>query len=393
MAIDINNPLERQKWVKDGLLSKVVKSFWLPFTGNNSSAIIYQEIDARCSTGHNVVFDFSGHLTGKFHKGDVTYGKGEIKRKFSSTLAVDSLKLLVFNGTKFKNCAIDDLESTQHSNSISELGDLFIKQKDQLIFDTIQGALGQNPSHIYNLGSNFEYNDLLYISNNASKGDNLVGSDANGIVDDTVVPVTRSPINSFKSDGTMDMHLCVIDMYMAIKLKADPKYQTIVINADVRGNNNRSLSMVVGKLGNVIYVEAPAFFGSTEGKGAFNADDTEIEFSGLRRYAKLADGTIAWEGQVEFTKAYDLWRNRVAVPTTIEIYSRGALLGASAVQIAFGMMPDYELQEADFRASSESQLEAWLALKKTILTVERGIDYKGKVADIDYGTFAIDMKH
>jgi len=67
------------------------------------------------------------------------------------------------------------------------------------------------------------------------------------------------------SDGT-PVFLAIIDNVMATRLKANPKYQTIMINADVRGARNALISGVIGKASNVVYVEAPVFYGTTKKK-------------------------------------------------------------------------------------------------------------------------------
>lgn len=385
--VSYGSDLQRRNWLKDGLLAEASSSFWLPFTGNSSDAIVYQENDERCDTGHTVVFDYSGKLTGKAVRGDdVTYGKGEVKRKFSSKITVDEFNLIVDNGKKFDACDIDDLSLTQHGNSRAQLADLFIRWKDQMIFDAQQGGLGSNPTHVYDLGTTFTYNDLLYIEDAAKTGKNLKATDAQGAVSATDAG-KRAPLSGFRTENGDKIYLAVIDSAMALKLKADPNYQTIVMTADVRGNNNRTINMVVGRLGKVIYVEAGDFFGSTEGEGTFGLHDSEIEYAGLRKYAvRASDGAVVWEGQVEFDRISDGTEPG-------DIYSRGLLLGAGAVQTAWGMMPNYVLEFSDFKKTSQSLMEFWCNAQKTVLTLEGGKDYKHKVAEIDYSVIALDMKH
>lgn len=385
--------LQRKQWLKDGLLKSAEVSFWQPFKGKTSDAIVYQEIDTKASTGHTIIYDYSGRLSGKAYKGDnVVYGRGEVKRKFSSTIRVEEFNLVVANGTRFDGVDADNLESTEHGRSRGMLSDLFAVHQDQALFDVAQGAVGTPPTHVYYLGNSFEYNDLIHLDASAKTGKNLRGTTINGAVDANITAKGRSPLPPFKTQDGKPIYLCVVDNYTANKLKSDPKYQTLVSHADIRGNNNRVLSMVVGRLGNIVYVEAPVFSGTTDGEGSFGLHDTEIDLCGLRQYGIKEDGTVVWQGQVEF----DMLEERIATGVAVAeeaIYSRGLLLGAGALQSAMGMMPDYKLEWAEFQKSSESLLEFWGNSQKTTLKVETGSDYKGKVADIDFAIIAVDLKH
>lgn len=382
--VALGSDIQRKGWLQEGLIGEASKSFWQPYTGNTSDAIVYQVNDISAGDGHTVVFDYSGKLTGKAIKGDnMAYGKGEIKRKFSDKITVDEYTIPVDNGKKFDGVDIGDLTINEHSDSRAKLADLFIRWKDQMIFDTLQGGVGTAPTHIIDLGTNFVYDDLLTIEDCAKTGKGMVKPDANGAVSATPAK-RRAPLDMFKSEGGQAIYLCVIDSYMARKLKGDTNYQTIVINADVRGNNNRALEFVIGKLGKVIYVEAGDFFGSTEGAGTFGLEDSEIDFAGMRKYKKLtADGSVVWEGQAAF---------ETEAGTT---YSRGLLLGGGAVQSAFGKMPDYLFQKSDnFGKTSQSAMEYWCTAKKTFLKVEAGKDFNAaKVAELDFSVIALDLQH
>jgi len=393
--VSYTSKLKRNTWFKDGLLQEASQSFWQPYTGSSSDAIIYQRTDTSCSTGHTVVFDYSGKLTGKGYRGDdYTYGRGEVKRKFSGILAVEQFSHFVDNGSAFDGCDIDDLSSTAHTDSRGKLADLLIRHKDQSIFDVLQGCTGKPMSHIYYLNNTFEYNDLIYIENAIKKGTGLVKANANGIVS-TDKATRRAPLSPWKTEGKKKLNVTVVDTYMATKLKADPKYQTIIINADVRGNNNRALDMTIGKLGQVVYVEAPAFFGTTEGEGVFDIiSDSTIEYAGLRMYATDDTGAIYWEGQDKFYAAEDA----IAAGTAgagEKIYSRGLLLGGGAGQSAWGKMPEYTMADPSggHEFVTETAVKYWYNAQKTHLTIENGTKYQGRVDDIDYGVIAVDMLH
>lgn len=389
--VPIDSDLKRKKWMQEGLVQEASKSFWGPYTGSNSNSIVYQENNEGAGDGHTVVFDYSGKISGKAVKGkDTAYGKGEIKRKFSDKITVERYRIPVGNGDKFDGVDIGDLSINEHSDSRMKLSDLFIRWKDQMIFDAAQGSLGDAPSHIFNLGTTFTYNDLLGIETSVKTGKGFNTASATGALT-TNVAGRRAPLEPFRLENGESVWLFIVDSYMAEKLKASSGYQTIVIQADVRGNSNRTLSGVIGKIGRLIIVEAPDSFGFTENAGAFDLDDSEIEIAGMRKYT--TDGTIdtttpltAWEGQTVY---------ETDAATVGNIMSRGLIMGQGAIQTAFGKMPDYLFQEStDFKITSESAVEFWTAVKKTYLKLESGAAYKqAKVTGLDFGVIAVDLKH
>lgn len=387
--VDINSPLIRKKWLMDGLLNTPSVSFWLPYTGNTSNSIIYQSKDENAKTGHTVTFDFKGKLTGKAIEGDnVLYGTGEIKRKFSDSLTMREFNHTVDNGSKFDAVTIGDLSLAEHSDSREGLADLFIRFKDQVLFDTLQGVITP-PTHIYNLGNEIPYNSLLLIEDLAKKPKNLYLPTANGAIDTTAPASKRAGLKGVKTSVGKASFLCILDTYSALAIKSDENYQNIIINSDVRGDNNRAIDMVVGKLGKVLYVEGGDFAGFTDA-GTIDFISSEIEEAGLRQYALLVDGTVHWSGQAAFDTAYDEWLTNVA--STTKIYSRNLLLGQSAGQIGFGMMPDYKIEWGDFQKTSQSLMEEWMNAKKTNLTLEMGKDYANKISNIDFGVIALDLQ-
>lgn len=389
--VAIGSELKRKAWMREGLVQAASTSFWGPYTGTDSNSIVYQENDISAGEGHTVIFDFSGKISGKAIRGENTaYGKGEIKRKFSDKLTVDVYRIPVKNGRKFDGVDIGDLSINEHTNSRGLLSDLFIRWKDQMIFDTAQGSYGTAPTHIYDLGTTFTYNNLLSIETALKTGRGFKAPSVTGAVT-TVAAPRRAPLAPFKMSNGESIWLVIVDSYMANLLKQSSGYQTIVINADLRGNGNRAISGIIGKLGSLMIVEAPDFFGFTESGANFGLDSSEIEIAGLRKYT--TDGTVdgttpltAWEGQA-------LYETDAA--TVGNIMSRGLILGQGAICTAFGKMPDYKFQEStDFKNTSESAVEFWTEAKKTILKLESGPDYKAaKIADLDYGVIALDIKH
>lgn len=370
-VLALTSDLKRKQWMREGLVQAASKSFWSPMTGNSKNGIVYQENNTSASTGHTVVFDYSGNISGKAVKGkDTAYGKGETKRKFSDKITVDRYRLVVDNGDEFDAVDIGDLSISQHSDSRAKLSDLFIRFKDQALFDTAQGTYDANPTHIIDLGTTFTFGDLLDIEKILKTS---TGFSTGGI---------RRPLDPYRMENGEPVWLFVCDAAMLNLLRSDTSgYQSIVAQGDVRGNGNRNIKGVVGKLGVLLIVESTNFFGYTEGTTrGWGLDDSEIEISGLRQYDGADPTSALWTGQEGFDYA------------SSDLHSRGLILGAGALQSAFGKQPDYKFQAStDFGISSESAVEFWMETKKTNLTAENTDYNEAKIASIDYGVVAVDV--
>ncbi|MCI4437413.1 MAG: DUF4043 family protein [Ignisphaera sp.] len=390
-SVALGSDLLRKKWLQEGLAQRASLSFWSAYTGMSSNSIVYQTNNENASDGHTVVFDYSGKLSGRAVKGkDTAYGKGEIKRKFSTKLTVERYRIPVDNGDNFDGVDIGDLNINQHTDSRSKLADLMIRWKDQMIFDALQGSTSTAPSHIYELtAATFGYTDLLAIEAALKSGTGFVAPSATGAPNTGTAAMKRAPLEPYQLQTGESVWLFLVDSYMAQLLKQDAKYQTLVINGDVRGAQNRAFTGVIGRIGQLIIVEASNFFGYTAGTGAFSLDATEVEISGLRQYTTtLANGTVlnAWSGQTTFdTDAL----------TASKIVSRGLILGQGACQVAFGKMPDYKFQAStDFGITSQSAVEFWTNAGKTNLKLEGGAVYKqAQIIGLDFGVIAVDIAH
>lgn len=365
--INAGSDLQRKKWMREGLVQAKSKSFWAPYTGMSADSIVVQANNTNAADGHTVVFDYDGALSGKAVKGkDTAFGKGEAKRKFSDKLTVERYRLVVDNGDAFDAVDVGDLSLSQHSDSRAKLGDLFVRWKDQALFDAAQGANGQTPTHIIDLGTTFDYESLLDLE---AKVKTATGFTTGG-------SLARSPLYPWKTQDGRAMWLFVVDTFMANMLKKSDGYQALVYNADVRGNENRAIKGVIGKIGSLLIVEADLFFGYTgHTSTTIGMADSEVEIAGLRRY----DSNGNWTGQTDYNPA-------------LAIKSRGVILGANALQIGFGKMPDYKFQEStDFGIKSESALEVWTHVQKTTLSAESD-DYRAaKLAGFDFGAIAVDV--
>lgn len=378
-VVNIGSDLERKEWVKNGLVQNASKSFWSKFAGTSKDSIVYQSNNASAASGHTVVFDFDGNATAKAAQGDTTIsGKGQQKRKFSDKLVVDEFRFVIDNGTKFDGKAIGDLQTAEHSHSLGLLSDLFTRWKDQSLFDAAQGTIKpvdesavQSPTHVIDLGTAFTYNSILDIIKTLKT--------STGFTTGSI----RAPLQHYKIDNDKPCWLFLMDAAMANILRKDTAgYQNLVSSAAIRGDKNPILDMVFGKMGNLILMEADNFFGNTNGSTVgFGLDDSEIEISGLRQYAGTNPLTAAWTGQTGFDYS------------STELHSRGLLLGASALQLGMGKMPDYAYESTDHGRKSESSLSVYANARKTKLKQEAGNAYKAaKIVNVDYGVVAVDLK-
>ena len=183
-------------------------------------------------------------------------------------------------------------------------------------------------------------------------------------------------------DDGRDMYYFIIDSKMALKLQQDSDYQTLFSRADNSGPSNRIRSGTLGTINNLIIVEAPNFFGATNipkpgsGDARWGLNNNSTEISGLRRL----DGNGVWTGQPGYV-------------STGAQHSRGLVLGAGALQIGYGRMPDYKMQPSiDFGITSESALEVWMDIRKCKLKAEVRDYDQAKVAGHDHGVIAVDVQ-
>lgn len=375
-VVPISSDLKRKGWMKEGLVQAASKSFWTPYTGTTKDSIVYQENNISASEGHTVVFDMDGNLSGKALKNkDTATGKGEQKKKFSSSITVDRYRLVVDNGDKFDAVDIDNLSTSEHADSRSKLGDLFVRWKDQALFDVAQGFKdGVNPTHSYQVDASVNrltYDNFVQLEKALRTGTGF----KTGTFGSVTAATARSPLAPYRMTDGRSIWLMVIDPATAANIKGNVgtgNIMSLMQNADLRGPNNNAIRGVLGAIGQLVFVEAESFFGVSASK-AF--EGTEVEIAGLRAY----DGVNSkWAGETGFAN---------------QTFSRNLVMGQGAIQMAFGKMPDYMFQKSpDFGISSESAVEFWMNAQRTKLKAENE-DYKAaKVADLDFGSIVFDVK-
>lgn len=377
-VIAYNSDLKRKQWMSEGLIQAASKSFWSPYQGNSFKSVVFQTNDNSKKAGHDVVFDFTGNLVGQAVKGqDTAFGTGETKKQFSDKVTVDRYRFVVDNGDKFDGINSGNLAINEHTESRGLLSDLWIRVKDQGINDVLQ----QSATHRITSGT-FTFDDFLDIENTIKTGNGYKVMSAN-----TAAP-SRLPLQPFMLQDGRPVWLMVIDSAMKNKLLKSAGAQQLFREADVRGNDNRLIKGVVGKVGNFLLVEQDTFFGSTvsASAGDFVANDyaqlnkTKIQMSGLRQYTDADGGFVpeSWTGD--------------GLVAGAKTFSRGLILGAGAMQIGMGLMPDYKLQaSADFGIKTESALETWCGFKATKFTAEND-DYATAIGGISHGIVALDIQ-
>ena len=367
--VDYGSDLIRKKWMREGLIQASAKSFWAAYKGTTKDSIIMQANLETADSGHTVVFDMDGNLSGKPVKGNTTAkGTGEQKKKFSDKVVVEDYRYVVDNGTKFDGKEIGDLSINEHADSRSKLADLWVRSSDQAYFD-----LGQQGAEFgIDLGTTFTFDQFLDIES--------VVKDGTGFTTTPSGITTRMPLQPFMTADGRPIWLMVVDVAMKNMLLKSTGAQQMFREADIRGNENRLFKGVLGKVGNFVIVEANSFFGTTTGpileNGYYAYNNTGVEIAGMRKYDV---DTSKWSGETGFNSANTL-------------KSRGLILGAGAFQLGMGKMPDYKYEATDFEKFSESALEVWCGAKNTKLFAENGDYSKAKVAGYSYGCIFIDVQ-
>ena len=377
-VVDITSDLVRQRWLREGLVQNASKSFWSQYTGQTKESMVMQINNTNAKEGHTVVFDMDGNLAGKAYKNKTTaFGKGEQKKKFSDKITVDRYRIPVDNGDEFDGVNIGDLSITQHSDSRSKLADLFIRWKDQTIFDTAQGAIGSAPTHIITPGTagvvtNTWYGELVDIEIALRTGNGMFTSEYDAT---PAAAARRAPLMPYQMSDGRSIWLMIVDPFLAGQMRKDTSMQGILQQADNRGDSNRLIKGLMGKIGALHIVESETFFGANTAGMTF--EESEIEIAGLRQYD--IDNNV-YSGAPTFDSTATLW-------------SRSLIMGRTAIQVAFGKHPDYHYQESeDFGIKSESAVEFWTNAQKINLIAENDDYNVAKVAGIDSGIIAVDCQ-
>ena len=370
-----DSDLVRKGWMLKGLVQALSTSFWDGMSGSSEDSIVYQKNDFAVAEGHEVVFQMDGNLVSAAHVNkEQAWGNSEQKKLFSDALRVSRLRWSVDNGDKFDAKNIGDLSLAEHGDSRTKLSDLFIRAKDQMIFDAGQGLLNsEGPSHIVAPGTAYAVGGIGSLTSTDTMTYDFM-MDTEDIIKSGrgyTVGTDRRPLEPYKLQDGRRVWLLVVDSRVSRDLRKDNQFIAIGSNADVRGDDNRLIKGVIGSLGAFLIVESQTFFGTASPE----LGKSSVEISGLH----TVDSAGLFSGQPSFGAGGTV------------VASRSLILGRGAFQIGFGKQPDYKFKSSqDFDIKSESALEVWMNVQKTILNTENDDYVDAKVAGHDYGVVVVD---
>ena len=436
------DPLIRNKWVREGMLQAASRSHWAPYTSNGAGGIIQIKTDFMAKRFSQLTFDYDSFIAIPAKQGkEVVRGTGRVKWKFSDRLTIDRYRWAINNGDKFDAMDIDAQDLTAHGDSIAKLADNFIRFKDQWLFDMMQGftryytdggqQITYDPHHlIYIDGTKaLGYNEFAGIANivrestfgRVGSGTNkekvFQGSGwkirkllANGTYEEAnantpeilIKGQKRVPLKPYTMKDQEPCWYLFVDDTVKTMLLRDASMQRILLQSEVRGNN-RLMRGVIGKVGNIMIVEMPTFFGTSENDSS-EPKQQIVEISGMSKIRASALGdlytagdaaakgirssdisdTIAWMG----TSKYD------GIDTTNGAQiSRCFLLGERAFYLAMGMHPEYYFAaNQDYGIDSESAMEVWMHIDKVQLRPSHADFAEAKVSGYPYGIIPVDIR-
>ena len=372
-VVTYGSVLQRRQWMLEGMIQKSANSFWAGFKGSTKDSIIFVSTDASKGAGHEVVFQFGGNASGagKVDK-ERLRGNEEQKKQFSDKIRVRRIRHGLDNGDEFDAIDIGAQPLSTHADSRNLLADWYVRQSDQWYFDCAQGFLNSEPlTH-------------KILPNGKAAIANLLAADTFGfdflVKMETIIATSkgyttggkRARLEPFQFAGGKRKYLLIIDAKQAEDLALDAKFRAIVQTGDVRGNDNRLITGVLGTFRSFVIVQADDFQGASASRVI---SKSEVEVCGLRQVNE--DGLFS--GETGFDTAGKI------------VASRALILGAGAIQGAFGRQPDYKYAASDdYEITSGSAIELWTNVQATILTAENG-DYKdAKVSGFQYGIVAVD---
>ncbi len=372
-VVTYGSVLQRRQWMLDGLLQKASNSWWSGLKGSSKESIVFVSTDASKGAGHEVVFQFGGNASGagKVDK-ERLRGNEEQKKQFSDKIRVRRIRHGLDNGDEFDAVDIGNQALSTHADSRNLLADWYIRQNDQWLFDCAQGmANNESLTHIIRPNDRatigdltttdtFGYEFLVKLEKiiKSSKGYTIGGK--------------RTRLEPFTFAGGMRKWLLVLDSKQAEDLALDTTFQSIIAQGDVRGNDNRLIKGVLGTFRSFVIVEGDDFMGTTASR---TISKSEVEVSGLRQINE--DGIFSGE------PGFETAGKKVA--------SRAIILGAGALQSAFGRQPDYKFQSSDdYEITSGSAIELWTNCQATVLKAENGEYNEAKVSGFQYGIVAVD---
>jgi len=366
--------LNRQRWVKEGLVQAGQTSFFNGKMGNTFESPIFHIRDLNTNgNGNKIIFDFDGFLAQIPFEGKVQLsGTGENKKKFSAEMSTKFFANTVDQGWKFELAHLDATTLNTFQDSRDKLSNLYWRIRNQAYFDCAMGFFEDDqPSHIVlpngqtNIASltDADKPSLAFIEqvlHACNSGETLIAQGT--------APSTRPGLNAFadssaNGDGSGYYRL-VVDCYFEHLLGQDPAWQKLM-ELDLLGDKNRRLKNEIGRFRNLIIERAPLFQGySVEAK----LNKSSVENAGLR--LRNLNGT--WQGMEGYDKA-------IPKVGTAFVLGKGAMISGSSSE------SEYVLEQSNHKTMSEASHQWTQNVKRTSLFEHSGDYTDRKMAGYDLG--------
>jgi hypothetical protein len=364
--LNLNDPLERKRWVKQQLViaANSRANLFRGYVGGSAQSIIYRSSMTASNAMQSVIFDFDGFLSNPPIVGKQrAVGKGEAQKHFSDQLHLNFYRFVRDNGWRVEASAYDKVNNTKHTYAMSQLANLNTRFYSQTLSDAFQGVLkGCEPTHIVRPNNKAKTADLtatdkptLSFLNKLEEVAQMGWGFSEGVSE------TRLPLIPGTASGRYTL---LVDQLFPILLREDPAFRELIQYADVRGNNNRLLRGYIGTIGNLDIVTVPmahGFMVSREFGGS------GVMLPGFRFLNK--NGAVTGEKNFSIKD---------------ELIGRGVIIGQSALRLASGPAPEYVYEEYDAKEFSESILRAFMNVAPVRYREHNG-DYSTNITGYNFG--------
>lgn len=364
------------------------QSIWNGFTGDSmKSPIIKKDINLAV-VGNKVNLSYSLPLTKGFIQGkEQKIGTGEKRIAFDGDLEIDKLVLTADIPDWYETTEIGAMKWADIASTRGDLSLNYIRQIDQAFFDTFQGLHKVRKSGVWDIPkgkmqmpATFTMSNIKELYNVATTGIMPAGSSI----------VRREPLIPFKLfDNGMPMYVLIVDSNMALRLRSQPDYISYC-NVDLRGRENLLFTGIIGKIDNILVIEAPICVSDLnsdmiESSGVGTLREIGFPFAGASR-TSLAG--------LRFQDTAGLWTGEKGFSYHNPFKHRGILLGAGGLThaVASTPAPTFRLEKKEYDQGAEIAMFSYSEMKKTSYSESVGRDNPNlRATGIDYGCIVIDF--
>ncbi len=362
-AFTYGDSLNRQRWVKEGLVQAGQTSFFNGKIGSTFESPIFHVRDLNTNgNGNKIIFDFDGFLSQIPIEGKAQLsGTGENKKKFSAEMHTKFFANTVDQGWKFELAHLDATTLNTFQDSRDKLANLYWRIRNQGYFDCGMGFFEDDqPTHILLPNGQTDIANLTdadkpslafieQILHACNTGETLVSM--NGAT------TNRPGLNAFadssaNGDGSGYYRL-IVDWYFEYLLGTDPAWQKLM-ELDLLGDKNRRLANEIGRYRNLIIERAPMFQGYSE---ATRLNKSSVENAGLR----LRNLNGIWQGIAGFDRT-------IAKVGNAFVLGKGGMISGSSSE------SEYTLEQTNHKTMSEASHQWTQNVKRTMLFEHSG-DY------------------